>query len=110
MLGDARGLSSTPWMTVPDTARAAPASRQPQVRGSRASRTIWDAAESRVPPKKAPRISSGVRGTAPKHRLASASRTTSSPNPQRKRLLFGCFRIEDIRQFFISLSPSRIGL
>ena len=36
MLGAARGLPSTPWITAPDTARADPASRQAQVRGRRA--------------------------------------------------------------------------
>ena len=35
MLGAARGLASTLWMMAPEAARAAPASRQPQVRGRR---------------------------------------------------------------------------
>ena len=36
MLGAARGFPNTPWMMVPAAASAAPARRQPQVRGRRA--------------------------------------------------------------------------
>ena len=110
MLGAARGLLRTLWITAPETARAIPASRQPQVRGRRTYWMICPSTEPSSWPSRAWGTRAGERGVEPRQRLSTAESRVSRSSPASTRPAGRNSGVEDVRKLFIGFPPARIRL
>ena len=112
-LGEARGLESTAWMSMPLTAKAEPHSREAHTRGSRTWRRIRASGEAASPSSSSHRAAGKSMTVEPTAAPKAALATTSSPRPKSPRaalLLMEQLGVEDFPQVLVAFPPAVVGL
>ena len=112
-LGEAKGLESTAWMSIPLTAKAAPHRRLAHTRGSRTWSKMRASGEAARPASSSERAAGRSMAVEPAAAPRAALTSTSSPSPKSPQPVLPCMeglRVEDLPQVLVALPPAVVGL